>query len=154
MRCLAVSERSERIERNLNNKCCANNSSELKTRNKRANKELLRNVVQLRESNSIACAVDMVKLLKPQNTKQRQNRESSPASKMSINTRWWNVKRRRKCNSIPLWIICCCCFFNGLKPAGATYAEADDLINELDRPSEYEINFHRKTSPESTMLYN
>lgn len=62
--------------------------------------------------------------------------------KMSISARWWNVKRRRKCNSIPLWIFCCC-FLNGLNAASGAIAniEADDLINELDRPSEYYENF-------------
>ena len=58
---------------------------------------------------------------------------------MSINARWRNVKRRRKCNSI-LWIFYCCCFINGLNLADGAYAEADDLVNELDRPSEYTFN--------------
>ena len=60
---------------------------------------------------------------------------------MSINTRWWNVKRRRKCNAIPLWIICCCCFLNGLHIVSGAFTEADDLVNELDRPSEYKNDF-------------
>lgn len=67
---------------------------------------------------------------------------------MSINARWWNAKKRRKCNAIPLWILYCCCFLNGLNVVSGAFAEADDLINELDRPSEY------TKTPQTSMICN
>lgn len=58
---------------------------------------------------------------------------------MTLKALYRNVKIRKKCNLIPLWIFCHFCFLNGLNVAIAAYSEADDLINELDRPSEYRI---------------
>jgi hypothetical protein len=36
-----------------------------------------------------------------------------------------------------LWIFIICGLLNGVNVAQGNYAEADDLLNELDRPSEY-----------------
>jgi hypothetical protein len=45
---------------------------------------------------------------------------------------------RKKCEKVR-WILSLCCFLSGLCVAHANYAEADDLVNELDRPSEYQL---------------
>lgn len=51
--------------------------------------------------------------------------------------RW---KMRKKCSenvSSILWIFIISYFFSDVNFAQGNYAEADDLVNELDRPSEY-----------------
>lgn len=54
-----------------------------------------------------------------------------------------------------LWIYIICCLLNGANVAQGNYAEADDLLNELDRPSEYyeilsRITIHQKVLCVST----
>ena len=57
---------------------------------------------------------------------------------MSVDVRWRKARKsRRKSHSIPLWIVGACCLMSGLKVVNGAYTEADDLVNELDRPSEY-----------------
>lgn len=50
---------------------------------------------------------------------------------------------RKKCAENFLWIFIISCFFSEVNIAHGNYhAEADDLVNELDRPSEYFIPFN------------
>lgn len=66
---------------------------------------------------------------------------------MMINKKSSNVQNAyKKCNLISYtskwwWLYCCCylCLLNGINihVVNGAYSETDDLINELDRPSEY-----------------
>jgi hypothetical protein len=51
---------------------------------------------------------------------------------MVVQKFWWNIaKGRRKCLLFNFILL----FINMIHIGEAVYAEADDLINELDRPS-------------------
>lgn len=60
---------------------------------------------------------------------------------MSINVQW---KMRKKCFTF-FSIFSILCFLNEFKITCGIYNDADDLVNELDRPSEYEnFNYTKK----------
>lgn len=68
---------------------------------------------------------------------------------MSINVQW---KMRKKWLSYftIYWIFSTFCFINEFKITYGVYTDADDLVNELDRPSEYEnFNYTRKNATQT-----
>jgi hypothetical protein len=50
------------------------------------------------------------------------------------NVQW---KMRKKCTENIFWIFTLLCFLSQINNAHGNYAEGDDLVNELDRPSKY-----------------
>jgi hypothetical protein len=57
---------------------------------------------------------------------------------MSINVQWKMRKKSvRNVRTLALVMLSFCCFLDEFTVASGNYADADDMVNELDRPSEY-----------------
>lgn len=67
---------------------------------------------------------------------------------MVIQKFWWNIAKGRRKFSFSHAILYFLCFSQAMYIGLAIY-EADDLINELDRPSKYEYNYYNTDNAEA-----